>query len=186
MNQPIHLKEPPRLECFMEASKQFPDCDPKAMFAFTTLFHTYDVLWKQKRDHYTKYGITQGRFMIMILLMNNEEPVEENRCTSARTPAELADLAQVSRASVTGLLDSLEKDEFVRREPDANDRRMVSIHFTEKGKTFMDKFLPPHFKMMNKLMGGLKTEEQEQLVGLLDKLVAGVNAYVDEQQEKES
>jgi DNA-binding MarR family transcriptional regulator len=179
MNSPIHLKEPPRLECFMAASQAFPDCDPKAMYAFSTLLHAHDVLWKQKSAHFTEHGITQGRFMVMIMLMEKEG----DGCPTVHTPAEIADQLQITRASVTGLLDSLEKDAFVRREPDPNDRRMTSIYLTDKGQTFLDQFLPPHFKMIAQLMGGLNVKERETLVQLLNKLVVGVSAYVDEQKE---
>ncbi len=171
------------MECFIEASKQFPDCEPEDMFTLTMFFHTYDVLWKRKCEHYARYGITQGRFMMLILLMDDKNVCEKNRKFPARTPAGLADLAQISRASVTGLLDSLEKDGFVRRKPDPDDRRMVSIHLTARGKAFMDEFLPPHFKMMNKLMSGLDKNEQETLVVLLNKLIAKVNADVGDEKQ---
>lgn len=186
MNEPILLKELPRYECFMEAAQMFPECDPSAMYAFTMLLHTHDVMWKQKCAHYAEHGITQGRFMMMILLMDNEVENEKTSWFTARTPAELADMAQISRASVTGFLDSLEKDEFVKRKPDPSDRRMVSIHLTEKGRAFMDSLLPPHFRMINKMMGGLDEKERVTLVELLHKMIDGANAYIAENKKSAS
>ena len=179
MSEPILLKEPPRYECFIEAAQRYPECDPSAMYAFIMLLHTHDVMWKAKCAHFAEHGITQGRFMMMILLMENEVAGEKTSCARARTPAELADMAQISRASVTGLLDSLEKDAFIRREPDPNDRRMVSIHLTEKGIAFMNAFLPPHFQLINQLMCGLDEQERATLIGLLQKMQDGANDFIN-------
>ncbi len=184
MSEPILLKEPPRYECFIEAAQRYPECDPSAMYAFIMLMHTHDVMWKQKCALFAAHGITPGRFIIMILLMEFEvaeaKGEKANGCT-ARTPAELADLAQISRASVTGLLDSLEKDAFIRREPDPNDRRMVSIHLTEQGLEFMNDFLPPHFKLINNLMCGLDAQERKTLIVLLQKMQKGANDFIKDQ-----
>ncbi len=170
MSQPILLKDPPRYECFVDAAKEFPELDPSAMYAFVTLLHAHDTVWKQKSAHFAENGITQGRFMVMIMLMEKEG----EGCPTVHTPAEIAEQLQVTRASVTGLLDSLEKDAFVRREPDPNDRRMTSVYLTEKGQAFLDAFLPPHFSLITKLMGGLSVKERETLVRLLNKLIEGV------------
>ncbi|ADE53183.1 MarR family winged helix-turn-helix transcriptional regulator [Coraliomargarita akajimensis] len=186
MSDHILLKEPPRLECFLEAAKLFPSCDPSAMYAFTMLSHAHEMLWREKCAHYGECGITQGRFMIMLLLMDNECVDPTTEWFTARTPAELADKAQITRASVTGLIDSLEKDEYVRREPDPNDRRMVSVHLTEKGKAFMDGFLPPHFEMINQLMASLDEDERTVLVKLSEKLIEGVRSYKEAKQNPES
>ena len=63
--------------------------------------------------HFAAHNITQGRFLVMMLLLE-----KKGDCPQATTPAELADLASVSRATITGLLDTLERDGFVRRQPD--------------------------------------------------------------------
>ncbi|MGB0259106.1 MAG: MarR family winged helix-turn-helix transcriptional regulator [Coraliomargarita sp.] len=175
MNQPILLKDQPRSECFVDAAQQFPALDPSATFAFTTLLHSHDALWKRMSAHFAQHGITQGRFMVLIMLMEKEG----DGCPTVHTPAEIAEQLQITRASVTGLLDSLEKDAFVRREPDPNDRRMMSIHLTEKGQSFLDDFLPPHFELIAKLMTGLSVKERESLVRLLNKLVGGIQELND-------
>lgn len=171
MNQPILLKEQPRYECFADAAKQFPALDPSAMFAFTTLLHSHDQLWKQMSGHFAEHGITQGRFMVLLMLLEKEG----DGCPTVHTPAEIADQLQITRASVTGLLDSLEKNAFIRREPDPKDRRMMSVYLSDKGQAFMDEFLPPHFKLISQLMQGLNAKERDTLIQLLNKLVAGLH-----------
>jgi DNA-binding MarR family transcriptional regulator len=87
-----------------------------------------------------------------------------------RTPAELADAAGVTRATMTGLIDTLERDGLVKREPDPDDRRMMSVLLTARGERFLDDFLPGHFKLISGLMAPLTESERKTLVRLLGKI----------------
>src|SRR5512142_2464870 len=49
------------------------------------------------------------------------------------SPSELGDRLIVTRATVTGLLDSLERRGFVRRTPNPADRRGLLVEITEDG-----------------------------------------------------
>jgi DNA-binding MarR family transcriptional regulator len=87
-----------------------------------------------------------------------------------RTPAELADAAGVTRATMTGLIDTLERDGFVKREPDPDDRRMMSVRLTAAGERFLREFMPGHFQAVASLMSPLSEAERKTLVRLLGKL----------------
>lgn len=117
--------------------------------------------------HFAGHSITQGRFMLMLLLLD-----KGGDCPVATTPAELADRASVSRATVTGLLDTLERDGFVTREPDPTDRRQMSVKLTVKGQNFMHEMLPGHFRLITRLMSGLTETERSTLARLLTKVSA--------------
>jgi DNA-binding MarR family transcriptional regulator len=95
-----------------------------------------------------------------------------------RTPAELAAGANVTRATMTGLIDTLERDGFVKREPDPVDRRMMSVRLTPKADKFLREFLPGHFRTTAKLMGVLTEAERKTLVRLLTKISAQAAAMV--------
>lgn len=115
--------------------------------------------------HYASHNITHGRFLVMMLLME-----KGGDCPRPTTPAELADLASVSRATITGLLDTLERDGFVLRRPDPADRRQMSVHLTLKGRDFMHDILPGHFRLVTRLMSNLSANEQQTLSRLLTKV----------------
>lgn len=117
--------------------------------------------------HFSAHNITQGRFMIMMLLME-----KGGDCPRPTTPAELADLASVSRATITGLLDTLERDGFVSRQPDPTDRRQMSVHLTSKGQQFMHDILPGHFRLITQLSSALTHNERVTLTRLLVKICA--------------
>ena len=164
--QRLVLKDLPRYECLVEASKQFPDLDPSACEAFMHLIRAGDEVTRVMDAHFAGHSITHGRFLVMMLLLEKNG----TDCPRPTTPAELADLASVSRATITGLLDSLERDGFVRREPDPADRRQMSVHLTIKGQAFMHDILPDHFRVITRLMSALSENERKTLSRLLTKV----------------
>jgi DNA-binding MarR family transcriptional regulator len=165
--QRLVLKDLPRYECLVEAAKQFPDLDPTACEAFMHLIRAGDEVTRTMDAHFAGHSITHGRFIVMMLLLEKKD----GGCPQVSTPAELASLASVSRATITGLLDSLERDGFVRRDPDPTDRRQMSVNLTPKGQAFMHEILPDHFRIMNSLMAPLSENERKTLVRLLGKIV---------------
>lgn len=164
--QRLVLKELPRYECLVEASKQFPDLNPSACEAFMHLRRASDAVARVMDAHFADHDITHGRFLVMMLLLKKQG----GGCPVVSTPAALADLASVSRATITGLLDSLERDGFVRREPDPADRRQMSVSLTPEGQAFMHALLPAHFRLVNDLMGNLSEHERTTLAKLLTKI----------------
>ncbi|CAM2835755.1 MarR family winged helix-turn-helix transcriptional regulator [Rariglobus hedericola] len=163
--QRLVLKELPRYECLVEASKQFPDLEPAACEAFMHMVRASEDVMRVMNTHFASHNITHGRFLVMMLLMD-----KGGDCPRASTPAELADFASVSRATITGLLDTLERDGFVRREPDPADRRQMSVHLTLKGQAFMHGIIPEHFRLITQIMGSLSHNEQQTLSRLLTKV----------------
>jgi DNA-binding MarR family transcriptional regulator len=170
------LKDLPRYDCLIEASKEFPDLDPSAVEAFLHLLLTGDDVFAVSERNLTEHGISHGRFGVLMLLWRSNQVREgdsaiEGDCVAGpRTPAELADAAGVTRATMTGLIDTLERDGLVKREPDPNDRRMMSVVLTAKGERFLNGFLPGHFKLVSSLMASLTEAERKALVNLLVKV----------------
>jgi DNA-binding MarR family transcriptional regulator len=159
------IKNLPRYECLLEAAKLFPDLDPSATEVFLHLMQAGDDAFRVVDAHLAEHNISQGRFMVLMLLLD-----KMTNCPHTRTPAELADLSHVTRATMTGLIDTLERDGLVKREPDQHDRRMMSVTLTPKGAALLQTILPPHFKRMAALMEPLDEAERKTFVGLLKKI----------------
>ncbi len=170
------LKDLPRYECLLEAAKEFPDLDPSAAEAFLHLLRTGDEAFGVTDQNLAEHCISHGRFGVLMLLWRSAQAptdkmagAEDCEC-GPRTPAELADAAGVTRATMTGLVDTLERDGFVKREPDPADRRTISVRLTTKGEKFLGEFLPSHFKLISELMAPLSEAERKTLVRLLGKV----------------
>jgi DNA-binding MarR family transcriptional regulator len=89
-------------------------------------------------------------------------------------PSEFAERAGLTRASVTSLLDGLERDLLITRQPHPVDRRMLSVQITDKGRELMDKILPQHFTWIKAWMENLSDRERQTLIKLLTKLRSGI------------
>lgn len=180
------LNDLPRYECLLEAAKEFPDLDPSAAEAFLHLLRTGDEAFRSTDRNLSEHSISHGRFGVMMLLWRSQQPraakllgADDCEC-GPRTPAELADAAGVTRATMTGLVDTLERDGYVKREPDPADRRTISVRLTPKGETFLNDFLPGHFKVIAGLMAPLSETERKTLVRLLGKIQQQASALRSE------
>src|SRR5690606_3906622 len=92
------------------------------------------------------------------------------------THSELAEESGVTKGTITGLVDGLERDGYVRRQPDKRDRRVSRIALTAAGEAYLDEILPEHLARLSRVMNGLSAEEQCTLVSLLRKVHAGLPA----------
>lgn len=162
------LKNVPRYECLLEAAKQFPDLEPSACEAFLHLVRAGDEALSVAEKHLAQHSVTQGRFGVLMILLNSRDDQCVRRPLS---PAELAERTGVTRATITGLVDTLERDGLVKRDPDATDRRMMAVSLTAKGEEVLHQILPGYFQQMSALMQPLTVAERRLLVQLLTRLV---------------
>jgi len=164
------LKDLPRYECLLQASEEFPSLDPTACEAFLHLLRTGDDVFEGISDFFTEHNLSQGRFTVLMLL---QRPCEGPDVHPA-TPASLAGESRVTRATMTGLIDTLEKDGLVIREADKKDRRTLHVRLTPQGSSFVKKMLPEYFRRVSAVISPLTESERKQLVRLLQKIQQGL------------
>ena len=58
------LKDLPRYECLLEASREFPDLDPSATEVFLHLLRAGDEAFRVVESHLALHDITQGRELV--------------------------------------------------------------------------------------------------------------------------
>lgn len=170
------LKDLPRYECLLEASREFPDLDPSATEVFLHLLRAGDDAFRFVEAHLAQHDITQGRFGVLMALWGNCQ-----RCGAATplTPAELAERTGVTRATITGLVDTLERSGYVTRKAHPDDRRMMSIGLTARGEKLLTEIMPEHFRRMAWLMSPLTENERKTFVRLLTKVLEHVAEHPD-------
>jgi MarR family 2-MHQ and catechol resistance regulon transcriptional repressor len=89
------------------------------------------------------------------------------------TQGEVSDKVLKSVSNITTVIDNLERDGFVRRERDAQDRRVIHIQLTEAGKKEMEAVFPQHVAALVDEFSVLSESEQETLGYLCRKLGKG-------------
>ena len=83
------------------------------------------------------------------------------------SPTAIAERLIVTTASVTSLLDTLERRGLVERRPDPTDRRRLLIAITQDGKAIVDQFLPEVVALQTAALATLTEAQRRQLVELL-------------------
>lgn len=91
----------------------------------------------------------------------------------------LGDKLLRSGGNITMVIDNLEKHGLVERVRQKEDRRMIMIHLTPKGRKLISRVLPLHAKDVVKEMSRLTASEQEELRRLCRKLGRGGEVNVE-------
>ncbi len=118
--------------------------------------------------HFARHGLSMGKFTVLMQLQQAGE--------AGLTPSECAEQAGVTRGTITGLLDGLERDRWIRRQPHPSDRRRLTAQLTEEGQQLLNRMLPDHFCRTTGLMANLTDAEKQTLMTLLAKLRSGTLA----------
>ena len=88
----------------------------------------------------------------------------------------LSRFLMVTGGNVTGLTDELEKDGFVAREDDPDDRRSYRVALTAKGRKAFEKIASVHEGWVVELLGGVTDADRQQLFELLGRLRVQLSA----------
>lgn len=113
-----------------------------------------------------EHNLSEGKFVVLFLLRDLAQGLAAH---------ELATRAGVTRATITGLLDGLERDGFLARHSDIEDRRKVSVRLTEKGQTLADQLFDQHSQWIASLFSSLNGQERQLLSSLLQRVWQGLD-----------
>lgn len=80
------------------------------------------------------------------------------------SPTVIAERLLVTTASVTSLLDTLERRGLVTRSPDPDDRRKVLVALTSHGRRAVDELLPQMVALQTAMVAGLSEARRRQLL----------------------
>lgn len=100
------------------------------------------------------------------------EPVLVLWLKRADTVQGLARVSQVGFASMSRMLDRLEKKRLLRRERSATDRRVVHLHLTPKGRKVAAKIWPIVVEGMNVHLAGFRKDELARFDEYLARMLA--------------
>ena len=89
------------------------------------------------------------------------------------TQGEISSKVLKSGSNMTTVIDNLERDGLVRRERDADDRRVIHVHLTEAGSSRIASVLPGHIAALVDEFSVLSANEQQTLGELCKKLGKG-------------
>ena len=141
--------------------ERYPGASPSATAAAMNIVRTADLLVKRIADLVQPFGLSPSSALVLGILAD---------AGSALPPNQIAERLIISRATVTGLVDSLEKRGYVRRLPHSSDRRMLLIELTESGRRVAHEFRQLVHQHEKEWLAGFNQQEQEQLIASLHRL----------------
>jgi len=112
------------------------------------------------RDKISAFGLTHGQFFMLVAIFEEDFLL----------PSQLAAKTALDRPTATGLLDRLERDGWIERQPDSNDRRALRIHLSSKAEKNRNSILLIFDEINSQFVNRYSKEEWRQFQSLLQKL----------------
>ena len=108
-------------------------------------------------------SVRQHQTMSLVCRLTEEKP-------NGVTLKELAEAMKLAPATVSELVESLVKKNFLQRVQNPEDRRAVQITLTEHGQTLLDESIRHVESLCEKLLSGLSQSERTAMLGALTKI----------------
>ncbi|MBY7142119.1 MarR family transcriptional regulator [Virgibacillus sp. NKC19-3] len=125
--------------------------------SFVVLMKSAKSIQEQIKKDIHKHGMKTSDFTVLEALYHK----------GRQTVKQISDAVLINTGSITYVIDKLESNHLLERSNSKEDRRVVHIQITEKGKEVMDDIFPKHQNAIEEIFSDLTTEEKETLIDLL-------------------
>jgi len=163
------LRDLPTRERLQEYAACFANVDIHAIESCLALLKVASDIRELYANFFALYNLTEARFSLLMLLYRQKE--------HSLIASEISIKMAISKPTVKGLLDRLEKVDMIVRHPVPEDRRSYFVSLTQKSIRILEKYLPRHYEFTTKVMGGLKREHQVQLFELMTELQSSLQTF---------
>ena len=126
------------------------------------LRHVAFIVKKRGRDILSDFEITTPQFLALEVL--KDKP--------GITMGELCERLYLACSTATDLIDRMEKNGYLERNRDTEDRRVIRLSITEKGQNIIDQVINARRRYVDSILKQLTQEEMDQLAQSLEKLGA--------------
>lgn len=149
-------------------SEQTPDGNVRATEAVMNTIRTADLLFDRIGRLLRPLNVSAAGGLVLGIL----------RDFGTMPPSELGDRLQVTRATVTGVLDSLERRGFVRRSANPADRRSLLVEITPEGLAVLQELRTLVHRHEKAWLSILTEEELEDYIDVLHRIQDSVSRAV--------
>ena len=139
-----------------EISKKATDKTP--LGTLFSILMSYEVLARYLEVRLRRHDISLIRFNIMSTLFKNGGEM---------TPSEIAESVFREKNSITAVINTLEREGVVRREPSPDDGRSIKVIITDKGWQEANRLNPIAQELSREALSCLDKEQLESLVGIM-------------------
>jgi len=128
------------------------------------LHRTLDGVMPEFRNLFAKYNLTEQQWRILRILWEDEKV----------TSADLSARSLLPPPSLVGIIDRLENKQLVTRLRSLEDRRIVYVLATAKGRRLGDEVVPMVQEINNRIRQTLSQEEWRMMETALSKITDGM------------
>lgn len=122
------------------------------------LMHDVSRLRRGVFDDFMKpVGLTRSQWWILAHLARHDGMIQ----------SDLANVLDIGKAALGGLIDRLEASKFIERRPDEADRRVKRIYLTTKGSQMIVEIKVRSHEMSERILAGLDVDARHKLVDML-------------------
>lgn len=122
------------------------------------LMHDVSRLRRSVFDEFMKpMAMTRSQWWILAHLSRHDGMIQ----------SDLANVLDIGKAALGGLIDRLEVSKFIERRADDTDRRVKRIYLTAKGTQIISEMRSRSHDMSERILDGLDTEARNALVDML-------------------
>ena len=122
------------------------------------LMHDVSRLRRSVFDEFMKpMAMTRSQCWILAHLSRHDGMIQ----------SDLANVLDIGKAALGGLIDRLEASKFIERRTDDNDRRVRRIFLTLKGTQIIAEMRSLSHEMSERILDGLDTDSRHAMVGML-------------------
>ncbi len=145
--------------------EQTPDANVRATEAVMNTIRTADLLFDRIGRLLRPLGVSSAGGLVLGLLRDH----------GSMSPSEIGERLIVTRATVTGVVDSLERRGYVRRQPNPSDRRSVIIELTPDGLAVVAEVRTRIHRQEREWLAAITDDELAAYIDLLHRIQASVS-----------
>lgn len=87
-----------------------------------------------------------------------------------------AESAAISKATLTGVVKTLEARGWIEKHGREDDRRLVELHLTDSGKALMKELYPKFNAIESRVVSGLSSKRQQEMTTSLRSIVTAIES----------
>lgn len=147
---------------FTEFETDNSDLDIKKINSFIFFMKISAELSAELQLRLVDFKLSTGKVLTLLVLCKRDG--------GYYMPSEIADLIGVTRGTMTGLIDGLERDQYVIRSAHDSDQRKIFVSITENGKKILKEILPFYYRLLSQMLESFTREDADNLVEYAMKL----------------
>lgn len=128
----------------------------RALHLYVCLMRASASVSRRIHGHLARDGLSESQFAVLEALLH----------LGPLCQRELGAKILKHESNMTTVIDNLERDGLVRREPDAGDRRRKQVRLTPRGRTLIRRVFRRHAEIVHSELSCLSPRQQDQLARL--------------------